>query len=353
MWDFIFMFVLILLGFGILVFLHELGHFLTARCFGVSIKEFAVGMGPTIFSKRSKKTDTVYALRALPIGGFVSMVGEDEASDDHNAFCNKSVWKRMLIVLAGPAMNLLLGLFLTGCLVMCQVLTPELNLASTTVAEFFPDASSSAQLQVHDTVLKVGSVSVHTGNELMYEIMNQGHEPVDLLVRRKGEKVLLEDVVFPTFSESGAVFGDYDFKVHAEQPTLLNIAKHTFFRSFSNVKTVFDTLVGLIGGRYGMESVSGPIGVADEIGSVVKEESDFRFLSVLSLGSLLTVNLGVFNLIPFPALDGGRFLFLCIEAVRRKPINRKIEAYVNFAGIVLLFAFMIVVTFKDIVKLFT
>ena len=345
MLNFILMFVIMVFAFGILIFIHEFGHFITARWCGVAVNEFAIGMGPRLFSWKSKKYDTTYALRLFPIGGFVSMVGEDEASEDENAFCNKSVWRRMLIVLAGPLMNLLLGVLLTAIIVLSQGV-----LGSTTVAEFSENSLSSQKLQVEDTIVKVGNTRVHTWNELAYEIMNQGYEPIDLTVLRDGERIVLEDVEFPTFFDSGANFGDLDFLPYAEHTTFPNVIKHIFFRSVSNVKTVIDSLAGLIGGRYGMEAVSGPIGVADAIGDVA-QSSGFNFLSALSLASLLTMNLGVFNLIPFPALDGGRFLFLIIEGIRRKPVNRNIEGYINFVGIVILFAFMIVVTFKDIIKL--
>ena len=345
MLDFVFVLLIMLLMFGIMIFIHEFGHFITARWCGVAVKEFAVGMGPTVFSWKSKKHDTKYALRAFPIGGFVSMVGEDEESDDENAFCNKSVPRRMLIVVAGAIMNLLLGVILTAIIVLTQG-----PLASTTIAEFSDQAITSSQLQVEDKIIKVGNTSVHTGNELAYEIMNQGYEPINITVIRNGEKNVLENVVFPTFSDSGAIFGDLDFRIYAERSTFPNVVKHIFFRSVSNVKTVLDSLAGLIGGRYGMEAVSGPIGVVDAMDSMV-ETTGFHALSFLSLASLLTMNLGVFNLIPFPALDGGRFLFLGIEGIRRKPINPKVESYINFVGILILFAFMILVTFKDLFQL--
>ncbi|MBE6545970.1 MAG: site-2 protease family protein [Ruminococcaceae bacterium] len=335
---------LIILVFGVLIFIHEFGHFITARLCGVSVKEFAVGMGPTVFSWHSKKYGTKYGLRLLPIGGFVSMVGEDEESEDENAFCNKSIWKRMLIVSAGPSMNLLLGFVLMTVLVFSQG-----TLASTTIAQFEPDSISQQQLQVGDEILKVDGTRVHTGNELVYEIMNQGYEPIDLQIRRNGEVLTLEDVSFPTMEDSGASFGDYDFLLYAEETNLPNLLKHAFFRSVSTVKMVLDSLIGLLSGRFGMEAVSGPVGVTKVVGDAAR----VGFMNFLYIVTVLTINLGVFNLIPFPALDGGRFLFLIIEGIRRKPINRNVEAYINFVGIVILFAFMIFVTIKDIFHLFS
>ena len=340
----IFFYILIMiLVFGILIFIHEFGHFITARLCGVTVKEFAVGMGPTIFSWNSKKHGTKYGLRLLPIGGFVSMVGEDEESDDSSAFCNKPVWKRMVIVIAGATMNLLLGFLLMTVIVFSQG-----NLASTTIAEFAEGATSNAQLQVGDEVIRVDGTRVHTGNELVYEIMNQGYEPIDLEVIRDGQKLVLTDVTFPSMEDSGATFGNYDFFVLAEETNLPNLLKHSFYRSVSTVKMVYDSLIGLLTGRFGMEAVSGPVGVTKVVGDAAKT----GVVNLLYIVSVLSINLGVFNLIPFPALDGGRFLFLIIEGIRRKPINRNVESYINFAGIVILFAFMILVTVKDIFKLF-
>lgn len=339
-----FYFLMMVLVFGVLIFIHELGHFLSARACGIAVKEFAVGMGPTIFSWKSKKNETKYGLRLLPIGGFVSMEGEDEASEHENAFCNKSLWKRMLVVCAGPAMNLILGFLLMTILVFSQG-----ALASTTVAEFQEGATSSAQLQVGDTILRVGGTRVHTGNELVYEVMNKGYEPIDLEVRRNGEKLLLEGVTFPTMVDTGVTFGNYDFVVYAEETNVPNLLKHSFYRSVSTVKMVMDSLISLLSGRFGMEAVSGPVGVAEVVGDAAKS----GYQNLLYIVTVLSINLGVFNLIPFPALDGGRFLFLIIEGIRRKPMDRNVEGYINFLGLMILLVFMIFVTVKDVFKLFS
>ena len=330
--------------FGILIFIHELGHFLTAKACGVGVKEFALGMGPRLFSWKSKKSGTEYGVRALPIGGFVSMVGEDEASGEANAFCNKSVPKRMIIVVAGAAMNLLLAFLLMTSVVIAQ---SKDGLASTTVAEFNENAVSAQKLEIGDMILSVGGVPVFTGNDAAYEIMNQGFEPIDILVKRDGAEILVEDVVFPTFEEEGVTFGEMDFKVFPQERTFFNIISQTFTRSISTVKMVVDSLIGLFSGRFGIDAMSGPIGVAEVVGEAAKTSA----LSFLYIVTVLTVNLGVFNLIPFPALDGGRFLFLIIEAIRRKPISKNVEAYINFAGIVILFGLMIFISFKDVLKL--
>ena len=333
---------LMLLVFGVMIFIHEFGHFITARLCGVAVKEFAIGMGPTLFSWRSKKYETKYGLRLLPIGGFVSMVGEDEESTDASAFCNKKIPQRMLIVVAGAIMNLLLGFILMTFIVLSQKALP-----SNVIAAFDENAISQQQLQIGDEVIKVGNARVHTGEELVYEVMNKGYKPLDLTVIRNEEKIVLKGVQFGTFSESGATFGSYDFKVQAEQKSFGTLVKHTFFRSVSTVKMVYDSLFGLLSGRFGIEAVSGPVGVVEVVGDAAK----MGFGNLIYIVAVLTINLGVFNMLPFPALDGGRFFFLLIEAIRRKPINRNIESYINFAGIIILFAFMIFITCKDILKL--
>ena len=353
---------LVILVFGVLVFIHEFGHFITARLCGVAVKEFAVGMGPKIVSWTSKKYGTRYALRLLPFGGFVSMEGEDEESDSQNAFCNKSIWKRILIILAGPLMNLILGFTLMTLLVFLQG-TP----VSTVIAEFQEGAISNEQLQVGDEVLSVDGTRVHTGDEMVYEIMNQGYEPIDLVVRRNGQRITLTDVVFPTEVDeaSGVVFGMYDFIPYADQTNLPNLCKHAFWRSVSTVKMVYDSLFGLISGRYGMDAISGPVGVAEVVGNAAQ----VGFNSFLYIVIVLSTNLGVFNLIPFPALDGGRCLFLALEGgygvlfrrrIRRDPEAndrfmrrlRVVESYINFVGLILLFGLMIYVTVKDVLNLF-
>lgn len=335
---------LALFVFGLLVMIHELGHFLMARAFGVGIHEFSIGMGPKIFSKKGKKYDTDYSLRAFPIGGYVSMVGEDEESDLPEAFGNKKVWQRILIVIAGPLMNILLGFLLMAVLVLISG-----QLASATVGDFNEGATSPAYgLQIGDTVKEVGGVHIHTGNELVYEIMNQGYEPIDLVVERNGEKVVLEDVIFPGLTTEGVNFGSPDFRVYGEARNFGNIVKHTFFRSVSTVKMIVDQLKDLLRGRYGMSAVSGPVGITKEIGTAAKS----GFSTLLYLVTVISVNLGVFNILPIPALDGGRLLFLLVEAVTRKPVNKNVEGYIHFAGLLILFGIIILVTCKDIAGLF-
>ncbi len=343
----IFLYLLLtLLLLSVLVFLHEGGHFLVARLNNITVNEFSIGMGPKIFSYESKKSGIKYSVRALPIGGFVSMAGEDEASDDPNAFCNKNVWRRISTVLAGPATNIIVGFL--GMLVLVALTGPATNI----VAAFLDDATSlNYGLQIDDKIVAVEGVKTHTGNEVVYEITYQGDKPIDITVIRDGKKIVLEDVVFPTIEESGVTLGSYDmlfYGISEADRSLGIIISHTFWRTYSTAKMVWDSLADLIGGRFGLDAISGPIGMTELVGSAISAGWE----SLLYLWVIISVNLGVMNLLPLPALDGGRLLFLLWEAITRKPLNKTVESYINAAGLLILMAFMILITFKDIFKLF-
>lgn len=338
--------VIAILIFGFLIFIHEGGHFLFARLFKVTVHEFSIGMGPKIFSKKSKKSGIAYSLRAFPIGGFVSMAGEDEESEDPNALNKKPVWQRLIIVSAGAATNLVAGILVMFILVFSSA---SMGLGSTTVAEFRDGAlSQGCGLQVGDTIVEVDGRNVHIADELVYEIMRLGIEPVDLTIVRDGEKTVIEDVEFPEISEQGVAFGNADFYVYGQERTFTNLVKHSFYRSTYTVRMIWESLYDLVTGRYGIEAVSGPVGVTEALTEAAQTGSyNFIYLVVV-----ISMNLGVMNLLPLPALDGGRIVFLLIEAVRRKPVSPKVEGVVHTTGMVLLILFMIFVCVKDVIKLF-
>lgn len=339
--------ILAILLFGFLVFIHELGHFVAALACKVKVNEFAIGMGPKIFSRTSKKSGIAYSLRLFPIGGFVSMDGENESSDNEAALCNKPVWQRIIITLAGPLMNLLLGFLLMAVLV-----TASGNLASNTIDKFQDISISDINgLRKGDTIIKVDGTRVYTGNEVVYEIMMQGYEPIDIVVIRDGKERLIPDVHFPTDVQSGITIGVYDFYLKAEPKTVGNVIKHAWTRSLSTVKMVWDSLAGLIGGRYGVEAISGPIGVTEQITEVAKSGNT---LNLLYLFIVISINLGVMNLLPIPALDGGHLLFYLIELCIGKPIvNSDIENYIHAIGMLILLGFIGFICVKDIFGLFT
>ncbi len=343
--------ILAVLVFGFLIFIHEFGHFAFARLFGVTVNEFSMGMGPKIISKKSEKSGTAYSLRLLPIGGYVSMAGEDEDSDDPAAFCNKPVWQRMIITAAGAVINIIAGVIAMAIIIMITG-----NLTGTTVEFFGKFKSESVEfhsteeqgLMIGDMILMIGDKKVHISDDMRYAIQMNGKEPVDVTVDRNGKTVILEDVVFSNISESGLTLGLADFGTKAERLTLESVFRHTVWRSLSMMQSIWDSLGGLIRGDYGVDMMSGPVGIGSEMVKIAEESySDFAMIAVL-----ISINLGIMNLLPLPALDGGRLVFQFIELIIRRPVNRNVEGYIHFAGIVILMAFMLFITFKDIFSLF-
>ena len=341
---------LAVLAFGLMITMHECGHFLTARLFGVTVKEFSIGMGPRILSRTSKKTGIVYKLCLLPIGGYVSMAGEDEVSDDPNALNKKPAWQRLIVMATGGVTNLIFGLLM---MLLCVSLVSGTSLTTTTV-DSFPVAKDGSLMMSEeqglcegDVILRVDGRRVRIGAQLDYEIMRRGIEPVSLTVERDGKEMTFDNFVFPTYVESGQTLGGRDFYLTTERGTVGAVLRHTLLRSTMTVRMVWESLFDLVTGRFGMEAVSGPVGVT----SVMVETARSGFVNFLYLVAVISLNLGVINLFPLPALDGGRILFLAIAAVIRRPIPEKVEGAIHFAGILLLFGLMILVTGKDILKL--
>ncbi len=339
------------LVFGFLIFIHEGGHYLFARLFGVHILEFALGMGPKLVSRSSKKTGITYSLRALPIGGFLSMAGEDEESDDEDAFCNKPVWQRIIITAAGATVNIIAGIIAMAILVGCtQTLQSNVVEAFGTFREDAPvtyRATYEQGLEIGDKIIKIGNTKVYVESDLQYEVAFNGAEPVDVTVIRDGKETVLENVEFSTAEEQGIKMGVIDFFTAPERKTVGSVLKHTLWKCISTVRSVFDSFKGLATGRYGIEAMSGPVGIGTEMVKAAQiDPSTFIYLAIL-----ISISLGITNLLPIPALDGGRIFFLLIELIFRKPVSRKVEGYIHFVGIIILFAFMLYITFKDIIKI--
>ncbi len=334
--------------FGLLIFIHECGHYLTARLFKVTIYEFAIGMGPKLFSKKSKKTGIAYSIRLFPIGGFVSMAGEDEESEDENALNKKPAWQKFIITIAGAAMNITVGVVAMTLLV---AFSPSMKIGGTQIAEFaegYETYVESTPLEVGDVIVKVGDEKVRYSSDLVYAILDQCVEPVDIEVKRDGENIVLTDVEFPTFEEQGVTYGERFFYVNAMDKTFFNVISYSLSTSFSTIEMIWDSLVGLVTGKYGFSAVSGPVGTT----TTVAESAKGGIANLVYISVFITMNLGIFNLLPLPALDGGRLVFILIEMIRRKPIDPKYEGYVHFAGIVLLMLLMVLITFKDVITLF-
>ncbi len=334
---------------GFLTFIHEFGHFFFARLFKVPILEFSVGMGPTLFSWKGR-TGTKYAVRALPIGGFVQMEGEEGTSENPMAYNNLSPLKKIIVTGAGPVVNIVFAI-----LAMFVIVLSSAQLVSTTVGAFTENAISNTKLMVGDEIVKIENVAVHTGEEARYEIMMQGYRAIDITVIRDGRTVVLEDV--PFYTDEAGVMGLSDFYLYTvKDPTILDYFSHAFFRSVNSVKMIYDSLIGLISGRFGVEALSGPIGIVDSVNDVANQyDNDPAVIGELFINFLvmISMNLGIFNLLPIPALDGGRIVFHLIDLVAgRKVIRKEVEDAINGITMILLLAFMLFISVKDVVNLF-
>lgn len=352
----------VILIFGLLIFIHELGHFLTARLFKVGVYEFSLGMGPALISHTSKKSGIKYSLRLLPIGGYVSMVGEDrlEVDDDASvALCKKPAWQRFIVMFAGAAMNIILGFIIMTIMVFQQK-----NFYGTTVDGFvYTDDNGNRYaaefnfagigLEVGDEIIRVGNENIRIYDDLTFEIMRVGAEPTDVTVMRDGVRTVIKDVRFPTFNERGLVFADPNFIIpNRLEKTPSTILHQIVMQTVSKIRMIYETLFDTISGRYGMAAISGPVGVVESLDEAVTEtDKAYRVQTVMYFIMILTINLGIMNLLPFPALDGGRILFIFIELLRGKPVKPEFEGYVHLIGMVVLMLFMVFVTFNDIVRL--
>lgn len=335
-----------LLFFGMIIFFHELGHFTFAKLFGVRVNEFSIGMGPAIF--KFGKGETKYALRLFPVGGFVSMEGEDESSDDERAFCNKPIWKRFVVVAAGGAINLVIGVVIVAATLSQSELIglPEIH--------SFERNSVSVQygLRENDKIKRINGKRVYSEYDLSFLIARDKDGVLDFTVEREGKKRELKDVKFKTVEKNGKLTIIYDFIIKGAEPSFKSVAKNAVLESFSIGRIVWLSLLDLVTGRYGLSDLAGPIGTVSFIAdaaNVAAEKTDYSYL--LMLLAMIAINIGLFNLLPLPALDGGRLFFMLIEIIFRKPVPRKYEGWVHAIGLVLLALLMLVVSFGDIMRL--
>ena len=326
-----------------MIFFHELGHFATAKWSGVKVNEFSIGMGPKVISKTFG--ETAYSLRLLPIGGFVAMEGEDEESDDERSFMSCPVWKRIIITSAGAIMNLILGFAVVFVLTCGQQL-----IGTTTVATFAENASSADYLMVDDVILAVNGEKSGCDYDIIYSLIRDTDGKVSMDVLRNGKKLHLDEVVFDMQEVGEAKSIILDFSIYGEEPNIFGRISYAFRWTWSLVKLVWHSLGDIISGEFGISQLSGPIGVTDTISDAV---ASTNYKGILLILAVVTVNLGVFNLLPLPALDGGRIFFMIIELFRGKPINQKVESIIHATGMALLFLLMIIVAYNDIARLIT
>ncbi len=331
-----------ILFFGIIIALHEFGHFITAKIFKIQVNEFSIGMGPVIL--KHKKGETQYSWRLFPIGGFVSMEGEDEESDNPRAFSKQKAWKRFIVVAAGATLNIILGLLL-----ICIMLGADRAMPTKVAANVSESMLSMENgLRDGDVILRVNNTKVISARDLLYDFYRDADGTYDLTVRRNGTKTELKNVPVVMNGETG----EYDFYIIYEKTTVFNLLPGAIKQTASMTKLVWLSLVDLVRGNFGLKDISGPVGtiniVAETTSDAVKEADYSLIFFILAF---ITVNIGIVNLLPVPALDGGRLLFIFIEMIIRKPVPQKFEAWVHAAGFFLLIAFMLFITFNDILNL--
>ena len=342
--------------FSFLIFIHEFGHFIAAKLSNVQVNEFSMFMGPAIFKKQHG--ETLYSLRCIPIGGYCAMEGEDVDTDNPRSFQKADWWKRLIILLAGAAMN-----FVAGVLIMVIVFLPAQRFVTPTIASFetWSTVQGEDGLHVGDTFLEADGEKIYTQSNVSLMLSLNPGEVHDLVVERNGKKVVLDDFEMKKHeivNEDGTVSLLYGFSFGIEDATLGSKLKYAWYSALDTVRTVRLSLQMLLTGRAGLKDVSGPVGIVQVMSDTAQaSESVFdAFMNMLYFGGFIAINLAVMNLLPIPALDGGRVVGLllttAVEKITKKKVDPRIEGYLHGAGMVLLLILMAVIMFKDIFVIF-
>lgn len=341
--------------FGILIAIHEFGHFTAAKLCGVKVEEFAIGMGPALFKKQ--KGETVYALRILPIGGFCAMAGEDEESDDPRAFTNQGFWKKFVILCAGSFMNLVLGI------VLILIMYAGAQAFVTPTIDHFMDGcpyEGTEAMQAGDTFYSIDGQRIYLVSDVPSFLM-RGDGVYDIVMLRDGEKVELKDFALTTktYAEYANDGPKYGFIFGYTEATFGTKLEYTWNTTLEFSRLVWLGLGDLINGKVGLKDMSGPVGIVDMMNEVGQQAESTKAAAdnLLYISAFIAVNLAIMNMLPIPALDGGRvFLMIVtviIEAVSHKKLDPKYEGYIHLGGMVLLLGLMALVMYNDIAKLIT
>lgn len=344
--------IIALVVFGAIIFFHEFGHFLLAKKNGIYVNEFAVGMGPTLFSVTKKETK--YSLKLIPMGGYCMMLGEEEDIEDEHSFSTKSVWARLSVVLAGPVFNFILAFLLAVILIAVNGYdAPEIGYFSE------DSPAKEAGLQEGDVITSFNGHRIYNYREiLVYMQLEQSGEDITLTVERDGEE--LSYTITPAMTESGYKMGlaSTEYK----KTGVADVLKYSVLELRYQIKSTVLSLEYLITGKLGIKNLSGPVGIVSMMSDTIdqaKESAEGNasiavinvVLNMINFCILLSANLGVMNLLPIPALDGGRTVLLLFEAIFKKKLSTEKEAFVNMIGFMLLVGLMIVVMFQDVVKI--
>ena len=348
--------ILAILMFGILIAAHEWGHFIAARLCGVTVHEFAIGMGPALWKKEGKK-GTQFTIRALPIGGFCAMEGEEEESDDPHSLGNQGFWKKVLVFAAGAAMNFLVGVLILLAL-NCRATGFLVPVIQGGAPEF--EAVNGVALEEGDVFYSINGSRVYLTSDIDLLLQLADRRPIDLVVLRDGEKVELKNLAVGTYtSPEGEPYEGYGFTRTAvvQEATLGQRLKYTWYNAIDFVRIVWYSLKMLVTGSAGVSDLSGPVGIVSTINEVGAQSVSVAAAleNIAYFGAMIAVNLAVMNLLPIPALDGGHILFLVVSTVSERVFRRKIpmkyEAAINMVFFALLMGLMLFVTFNDVMKL--
>lgn len=344
-----------ILVFGVLIAVHELGHFMAAKACGVRVNEFSIGMGPALWKKQ--KGETQYSLRLFPVGGFCAMEGEEEDSDDPTALNNQGFWAKLLIFAAGAAMN-----FIAGLLIIL-ILYADARAFYVPVVAGFADGcplESADGLQEGDRLLRIDGEKVYVYSDISLLMGLNKTGAFDLQIERNGEVITLRDFTMERreyTDQNGKAYTGYGLYFGAEEATLGRKLSYSWNNAMDFARLVRLSLQMLVTGQAGVKDLSGPVGIVSTMTQVGEQAATTRAAveNIAYLAALIAVNLAVMNLLPLPALDGGKIFFLVINAVSmqlfKKQIPAKYENYIHFAGLILLLALMAVITFSDVWKL--
>ena len=340
-------YIIAILLFSAIILFHELGHFLLAKANGIRVNEFSLGLGPTIVG--FTKGETKYSIKLLPFGGACMMEGEDSQSNDDRSFQKKSVWARISVVAAGPVFNFIMAF------VLAVIILGNIGISAPIVAQVEDGyGAQAAGLQAGDEIIKMNHKHIHFFKEIsMYTLFHAG-ETVEVTYERDGKRYTAE--LTPLYDEE---IGRYRYGFVGGEVEKENVFQNILYSGYEVkywIDTTLESLKMLVTGGVTLNDMSGPVGLVDAIGDSYEESVSYgyyaAFLQMLYITILISANLGVMNLLPLPALDGGRLVFLIVEAIRGKKVDPDKEGMVHFIGLMLLMALMVIVMFNDIRKIF-
>ena len=340
-------FIYFILILSVTIFVHELGHFIFAKRAGIYVYEFCLGMGPRIFKFKRKNDETEYGIRLFPIGGFCAMAGEDVKDDDdipkERKLQSKTWLQKFLTVVAGVMFNFIFAIILLFIIGLVNG-----NPNNKPIVSSVPNDGPSylAGLRIGDEITKLNGVKINTIDRLMIEYQINYGQPLELEILRDGESKTIEIVPNTIETEQGTTY-QYSFALDGSvEKGFFEAIEYAITKFLSLIEQMFVTIAYLFNGNLSLSNLSGPVGIYN----IVDQSASAGILSLISLTSLLSVNVGFINLLPIPAFDGGRILFLIIEKIRRKPIRPSVENAIHAVGLVLLMILMVIVTYNDIMR---